>query len=183
MKNIDGVNIVKRLQANDRTAFDWIYNQFSHKIYLNALKLTKDRNMAEDIVQDVFIILWEKRNSIDPSRPLLNWIFVVSYHKSIDYLKKILRSLPVSDLSLADDSHVGRQEKNEKERQFKLIEQATKKLSPQQRKVFNLCKMQGQTYKSAAQQLGISRYTVKEYLSIAMHNIRSFVDNSTSSPP
>jgi len=98
MKNIDCVNIVKRLQEDDKTAFDWIYNQFSHKIYLNALKLTKDRNMAEDIVQDVFIILWEKRNSIDPSRPLLNWIFVVSYHKSIDYLKKILRALPVSDL-------------------------------------------------------------------------------------
>ncbi len=177
MKNIDGVNIVKRLQEDDKTAFDWIYNQFSHKIYLNALKLTKDRTMAEDIVQDVFIILWEKRNSIDPSRPLLNWIFVVSYHKSIDYLKRLQKTFPVSDFPLEDNSHQGREEKNEKERQFKLIEQAAKRLSPQQQRVFKLCKMQGKTYKSAAQQLGISRYTVKEYLSIAMHSIRTFVDN------
>lgn len=172
--------MIKRLQADDRTAFDWLYNQFSRKIYLNALKLTKDSNVAEDIVQEVFIILWEKRSSIDPSRPLLNWIFVISYNKAIDYLKAVLRTTLVSETSLTNAYYPVKPEVFQREQQLNLIEHAVRRLSPQQRKVIDLCKLQGRSYEYAAQELSISKHTVKEYLSTAMKNIKSYVHDSES---
>ena len=169
---------IKRLQADDRSAFDRLYMQYSRKIYLNALKLTKDSNIAEDIVQEVFIILWEKRMSIDPSRPLLNWIFVVSYNKAIDYLKRAFKTALVASHTLPDVHMPERQDAHSREQQLRLIEHAVQQLSPQRRRVFELCKLQGQTYESAATQLSISRHTVKEYLSAAMKNVRAYIQTA-----
>lgn len=178
MKNMDCANMIKRLQADDKTAFDWLYNQFSRKIYLNALKLTKNSAAAEDIVQEVFIVLWEKRSTIDPGRPLLNWIFVISYHKAVDYLKAVLKTTLIPESSLCDMHYPAKAEAFRRERQLTLLEHAVGRLSPQQRRVVNLCKLQGRTYEYAARELSISKHTVKEHLSAAMKNIRSFVDDS-----
>ena len=175
MKQFD-YDAVKRLQNDDKKAFNTLYGQYNHKIYLNALKFTKDSDTAKDIVQEVFITLWEKRQSIDPSKPLLNWIFVVSYHKSIDFLKKSLKIIPVSEDLLPYTFQLEPEESMRREHQWKLIERAINELSPQKRKVFEICKLQGKTYAHAAQQLQISKYTVKEYLSAAMKNVKEFVE-------
>ncbi len=177
MKHIDS-EVIKRLQDGDKKAFDRIYWQYSHKIYLNALKLTKDGNIAEDIVQEVFITLWEKRLSIDPSRPLLNWIFVISYHRSIDCLKRSLKTALAFDGVFPDIHPSDPDELSPREKQWMLIESAIKNLSPQKRKVFELCKLEGKTYVDAAKQLQISKHTVKEYLSAAMKNVKEFVQTS-----
>lgn len=173
--------MIGRLQNDDRTAFNNLYWKHSHKIYLNALKLTKDRTAAEDVVQDVFIILWEKRLSIDPSKPVLNWIFIVSYHKSLDYLRKSLKTALVSDDS-RHSSHYPQadppiEDHAIKEHQLHLIESAIQQLSPQRKKVFEICKIQGESYESAAHRLNISKHTVKEYLCAAMKNIKEYVSS------
>jgi len=62
-----------------------------------------------------------------------------------------------------------------KEEQLNAIEKAMDQLSPQKRKVFELCKVQGRTYKKAAEELHISKYTVKEYLSEALVSIRKYI--------
>ena len=61
------------------------------------------------------------------------------------------------------------------EEQLVVIEKAVDQLSPQKRKVFELCKIQRRTYEKAAEELHISKYTVKEYLSEAMISIKKYV--------
>lgn len=168
--------MVERLQNDDRKAFDNLYLQYSQKIYLNALKLTKDRSVAEDIVQEVFIILWEKRLSIDPSKPVLNWIFIVSYHKSLDYLRATMKTpLVLDEARYYPPLEPHLEDLYMKESQLALIENAIQRLPPQRRKVFELCKIQGESYARTAQILKISKHTVKEYLSAAMKNIKEYV--------
>lgn len=174
MENIDD-QIVYRLQQGDKAAFDSLYWQYSRTIYLNALKLIKDSHVAEDIVQEVFIALWEKRLSIDPDRPILNWIFVISYHKSVDHLKQNLKNSLLFDQFLGDLESINKEDAHLRERQLNLIEKAVQQLSPQKRRVFELCKLEGCSYENAADQMHISKHTVKEYLSGAMKNIRDFV--------
>jgi len=60
------------------------------------------------------------------------------------------------------------------------IEKAVDQLSPQKRKVFDLCKMQSSTYEKAAKELHISKYTVKEYLSDAMVSIKKYIGQHSS---
>jgi RNA polymerase sigma-70 factor (ECF subfamily) len=62
-----------------------------------------------------------------------------------------------------------------KKEQLAAIEKAIDQLSPQKRKVFELCKVQGRTYKKAAEELHISKYTVKEYLSEALVSIKKYI--------
>jgi RNA polymerase sigma-70 factor (ECF subfamily) len=129
--------------------------------------------VAEDVLQEVFITLWEKKATIDPERSLAGWLFIVCYHKSVNILRKKLReSLLYKELQTPEDDSM--EEEIKYGTQWKALENALSCLSPQRRKAFELCKLQGKTYEEAAMELRISKYTVKEYLSGAMASIKEY---------
>lgn len=169
-------DLASRLRNNDINAFNTIYWQYHAAVYANALKLIKDPVIAEDIVQEVFVTLWGKRHAIDPEQDIAGWLFVVSHHKTVDQLKqKIRRALVQKKLWIAGENQSIIVNTDLKEEQLNTIEQAVEQLSPQKRKVFELCKVQGRTYEKAAEELHISKYTVKEYLSEALISIKKYV--------
>ena len=175
MDNCSDKELVARLHKDDVKSFDTLYLKYHQALYSNIHKLTKDHEASRDILQEVFISLWEKRVTIDLNKPVSHWLFSVSYNKTINHLKKVLReSLKLADLnlqeSLADDREI-----NLREIQLYLIEDAVKHLSPQKSKVFDLCKLQGKTYDETAKELNISKHTVKEYLVDAVVNIKEYV--------
>ena len=167
--------IVKRLQCDDTTAFDAVYWKYHYRLYKNIFKILNDEDQAQNILQDVFVSLWENRASIDCRQPIANWLFVVSYNKSLSFLKKRLKDPVIfqelDELEFAEVASTAAY----KEQQFQLLEMALLQLSPQKKKVFDLCKMQGKTYAETAEELHISRHTVKEYLSEAILNIREYI--------
>ena len=169
-------DLASRLRNDDINAFNLIYWDYHAAVYANALKLIKDPAIAEDIVQEVFVTLWSKRHAIDPEQDLAGWLFVVSHHKTVDQLKrKLKQALVEKDLSISSQGHSIIINSELKEEQLNAIEQAMEQLSPQKRKVFELCKVQGRTYKKAAEELHISKYTVKEYLSEAIVSIKKYI--------
>ena len=164
-----------QLRNNDISAFNTLYWQYHGPIYANALKIIKDPLIAEDIVQDVFITLWERRHLIDPKQDIAGWLFVVSHHKTVDQLKRKLRqALAEKVIQAAVQNHDPFEEDITNE-QMGAIEKAVDQLSPQKRKVFELCKVQRITYEKAAEELHISKYTVKEYLSEAIVSIKKYI--------
>src|SRR6187431_301368 len=169
-------DLALRLRNDDISAFNTLYWEYHAAVYANTLKLIKDPAIAEDIVQDVFVTLWGKRHSIDPEQDIAGWLFVVSHHKTIDQLKrKLKQALVQKNLSISREDRSIIVNTDLKEEQLDAIEQAMDQLSPQKRKVFELCKVQGRTYKKAAEELHISKYTVKEYLSEAIVSIRKYI--------
>ena len=154
-------------------AFNELYRKYFHPVYCNALKITRDTAFAEDVLQDVFITLWEKRQTIDPQRSLAGWLFILCYHRSVSLLRKNLReSLFRQELQqVPEDTAV---EESKYAAQWTILENAMACLSPQRRRVFELCKLQGKSYEEAAMELHISKYTVKEYLSAAVVFIKEY---------
>jgi RNA polymerase sigma factor (sigma-70 family) len=129
-----------RLQLNDREAFNTLYEKYHAAIYCNALKITHNTAAAEDIVQEVFIALWEKRHQLDPEQDITGWLFVVSYNKSITYLKRELKGEQVKIAVQAAAADEGTDETEELNgTQINMLEDAIQKLPPQKRKVFELC--------------------------------------------
>ena len=176
LKNQKTNALASRLRNDDVDAFNILYWEYHAAVYGNALKLIKDPVIAEDIVQDVFVTLWRKRHAIDPEQDLVGWLFVVSHHKTIDQLKrKLKQALVQKNLSISREDRSIIVNTDLKEEQLDAIEQAMDQLSPQKRKVFELCKVQGRTYKKAAEELHISKYTVKEYLSEAIVSIKKYI--------
>ena len=176
MKSQKTNDLASRLRNNDITAFNTLYWEYHAAIYANALKLIKDPVTAEDIVQEVFVTLWGKRHKIDPEQDLAGWLFVISHHKTVDQLKrKLKQALAQKNLPVFREDHSIIINNDLEEEQLNSIEQAMDQLSPQKRKVFELCKVQGRTYKKAAEELHISKYTVKEYLSEALISIKKYI--------
>jgi len=168
-------DLALRLRKNDISAFNTLYWRYHTAIYANSLRLLKDPVIAEDIVQDVFITLWEKRLLIDPNQDIAGWLFVVCHHKSVDQLKRKLRQSIAEKVlqPVIEDPHTF--EIDIEEEQIRAIERAVDQLSPQKRKVFELCKVQHRTYEKAAEELHISKYTVKEYLAEAIVSIKKHI--------
>lgn len=167
------IELIVRLQQDDVNAFDTLYHTYHNSLYSNIYKLTRQADSSKDILQEVFISLWEKRLSIDPEQSVGGWLFVVSYNKSVTFLKKRLREFVLIAKHKVSSPEFEKELQNE--HQLVLLEEAIKKLSPQKRKVFELCKLEGKSYDETASEMGISKHTVKEYLSGAISYIKLYV--------
>ena len=182
MKNRKTHELALGLRNNDIGAFNSLYWKYHGAIYANALKLIKDPVIAEDIVQDVFITLWEKRHTIDPQQDIGGWLIVISHHRTIDQLKRKLRQALAEKILDSIIVQPDAFKEDVREDQLGTIENAVKQLSPQKRKVFELCKVQHRTYEKAAEELHISKYTVKEYLSEAIISIKKYIGHRPAPP-
>ena len=167
--------LITRLQNDEKEAFNELYHKYHSAIYYNIFKLTRDAIIAEDIVQEVFIALWEKRYNLDIEQGISGWLFVVSYNKSITYLKRKLKESLAQTVLQQNIENITDAGNSLANTQISILEKAIEQLSPQKRRVFELCKLQRRTYTEVADELQISKHTVKEYLSGAVISIKNYV--------
>jgi len=176
MRNLDS-ELIMKLQQSQVTAFDALYWKYHEPVYRNILKFTKDPVVAEDILQEVFTRLWEKRLAINSDQSVAGWLFVVSFNLSVNHTRKRLREQTAHKklFAVAPENELLPVGLQLYEEQYRLMKQAIDQLSPQKRKIVTLCKLEGKTYEEAAGELNISRNTVKEHLSAAMVNLNEYV--------
>jgi len=165
--------LLKQLQQDDLQSFDELYWKYQKAVFQNVYKLTHDNEIAEDIVQEVFISLWEKRQSIDNERSVGGWLFVSSYNRAINVLKKQHREMLLIK-ELENQNLQNEPVPDVYDIQVDILEKAMAELSPQKRRVFELCKIEGKTYEETAAIMEISKHTVKEYLSDAVRLIKEY---------
>lgn len=170
-------DLVIGLHNNNREAFNALYNKYCTGVRRNIGKLIYKYEVAEDILQEVFLALWNNRLAIDPSQSVAGWLFVVSYHKSLKWLKAdirehhLLQHLPVL---LKDNEDVGLKETTFQV-QLQILHSAISELPFRKKQAFQLCKMEGKTYEEAGKILGISTNTVQEYVKTSTQSIRQSV--------
>ncbi len=168
-------DLVFRLHDDDIGAFDMLYQKYHHAIHRNIYKLTKDDDVALDILQDTFIALWEKRADINADQSVSGWLFVLSFNKSISYLRKKVRETAIVNTMPFAEMETESGDVQLMDEQYYLLQQAINQLSPQRKKVFTLCKLEGKTYEEAAEKLNLSKHTVKEYLGHAVVAVKNHI--------
>lgn len=166
--------VLRKLNKGDKEAFDEVYSACHRRIYGNLLKLVKSEETAREILQKVFIRLWEKREIIDPEQPVHAWLHRVAANMAIDFFRKAARDrkLKTHLIITAEKkySHV-EEDLNQKQMQS-ILNEAVDKLSPRRKEIFKLIKMDGKSYKQVSQMLGISVSTINDHIVKANHNIR-----------
>ena len=161
------------LASGSQAAFNELYERYHRGLYLNIMRSVRNTEEAEDILQEVFFTLWKKRKTLSPDKSVGGWLFTLSYNRTVDLLRKKIREkegLKAIPAVEGPDDHLIIVEE-----QHALLEQAIQQLSPQKKRVFELCKLQGQSYEKAAAELGISKYTVGEYLKEAMAFVKQYI--------
>lgn len=166
--------------ATDLEHFDRLYHTYHQAVYANIFKMVSHAPCAEDILQEVFMSLWENRQQLDPDK-VAGWLFVVSYNKAASYLQ---RKLKESTLLVADDESLtgnlsGNDAPDEALFQWRLsaVEEAINHLPARKKEVFRLCRFEGKSHDEVAEQLGISELSVKDYLKQSTQFIRQYISS------
>lgn len=177
MKSIslyDEKELLIKLQSGNHAAFGKIYGIYSRRIYLNTLKLVKDEDQAQEILQDVFIRIWNARETIDPSRPFSSFLFSIAQNLVRDFFRKAARDMKLRD-SLARtgselydhiESALDLKETSE------ILQRAIDALPQQRKMIFTLCRVEGKSYEEVAAIMGISVSTVGNQLTKATKTVR-----------
>lgn len=177
MNRDDDHNKAVLLQQGAEQSFTDSYNQYSAQIFANVLKLVKNPVVAEEIVQDVFTTLWQKWTELQVEKSLAGYLYRMSANKVIDHFRTLQtdRTMLAHFTGLAVEHYSHIEEALQYRESEQLLQKALASLSPQQQKVYQLCKIEGRSYKEVADLLGISQHTVKEYLVKANQLIRNFL--------
>lgn len=168
--------IVKRLAGDDKKALDELYNYYYPRLYTFAKRFLKVEDDINDILQDVFIKIWENRRNIKNVETFNAYIFTITKNTVITYFREKtklidfesrVREMATSEGYFIDDSV----EYNDiKEKVEHLIEQLPEK----RKQIFKLSREKGLSHKEIAVQLGISVKTVEDHI---MHAIRFLRDH------
>jgi RNA polymerase sigma factor (sigma-70 family) len=169
--------LLQRLRQGDEDAFTQLYHKYSLPLYINFLRLVKDEALSEEFVQEIFTRLWMKRESISIEQNFAAYIYRCAQNMVYDFYRKLKRnrSMRIRFKDIATSSYTHIEEALTLKESEALLDKVLNKLTPQQKKVYLLCKIDGQTYKQAGSALGISAETVKEHLARANAAIRSYV--------
>lgn len=176
-------DIVKLLNNGDEGAFMEIYSRYRSLLAMNLLRLLKDPDLVEEVLQDVFMALWEKRRAIDPKQSLGGYLFRIGVNKSKNIFRRLaydqrMREALWANLEVMQErsAHDILEEKETNEIVAALLDY----LPPQQRKVYRLCKIEGMSYKEVGELLSISETTVNSHIRNANRFLRAEVNKSAS---
>jgi RNA polymerase sigma-70 factor (ECF subfamily) len=177
MQAYNEADVLKRLSQGDEDALADIMLWYRDKIFNVAMNLLHDRDLAREIVQETFITIWHRRKSFEHSTEIGGYCRVVARNKTVSLITKLARQKSAQYQYALD--HVGgtRSDDDSIETELMhqyhngLLESSINNLSPQQKTVFTLF-ASGATYAQIAEQMNITRHTVKYHLTEAREALR-----------
>lgn len=176
--------LVARLKQGDEKAFELLYHEYKYQIAPNLLRLVKSVSVAEDLLHDLFLKIWENRAQLDEAQSLRAYLFRIAHNMVIDFFRKAARNRTYQE-HLATNaslsySHIEEMLDSHQKREF--LDRALESLSPQSRLVFKLCKLEGKSYEEISSLLQISTNTVSNHLVKASKHIKLYLSNSAHLP-
>ena len=168
---------VKCLIEGDEEAFVALYNKYHRKIYYTALKMTQSDDVSQDILQTVFLKLWETRASLNPVQNFDAYITVICRNAIIDLFRKVTHeeALKKEIRQFAEISESDEDGDDFYETYKTLLDKAIDALPTQRRNIFKLCKLKEKSYDEVARRMGISRSTVQDHIVKANKFIREYL--------
>src|SRR5690606_25496896 len=154
-ENLDNTPWISRLNAGDVAAFEWLYNSFKYQLAQKLLRLVKSPDIAEDLLHDIFVKIWDNRGKIDINRSLEGYIHRIAANSVADFYRQISNDQKYRKhlVNVQETDYLHVEEVLENKHQRALIDKALADLPPKCRTVFELCKIEGRSYEEVAELL------------------------------
>ena len=173
----DDHELLSQLKAGDKLAFARLYELYSRPLYLNLLKLLKFEQAAEEILQNIFFIVWEKREAFTINQSIKGYLFRIAENKVHDFFRKLKRNRKLYDY--IQEVSCGKYEDVEikilHSEETALLNKAIENLPPKRKQVFYLCKLEGKSYQEVSRLLGISASTINDHIVKGTRTVRDFI--------
>jgi RNA polymerase sigma-70 factor (ECF subfamily) len=164
-------DLLLRTSRGDEAAFAELFHTYYNRLGAFVIQLTGSLPLAEEIVQEVFIRVWEKRDKLDHVEHFHSYLYTIAKNYTFSFLKKMGREL-------AQKKEWERRVLTEEEEQVnayrQIIEQAVSALPEQRQRVYLLSRDEGLRQAEIAERLAISLETVKKHMVLALRSIRTY---------
>lgn len=167
--------LLLQIAEGSEQAFARVFDYYRPNIYSTVLRITGDYTLSEEIVQDTFLKVWIKRETLPKIQNFAAWLYIVAQNHTYTALRKSKREKGQSG---AMDSSIellpaALNILNEKE-YTRVLNQAIKRLPVKQQQTYRLVKEQGLHREEVALMLQVSPETVKANLNLAIRSVRAF---------
>lgn len=167
--------------GGNEAAFRELVVRYSGLLYTYIYRHVESREVSEELVQDVFTQIWLTREALLEVRNFRTYLYVVSRNQALNALKKMLRDhhkqQEYRQLELVQEPD---EERLNREMQLSIIEEAIEQLPARQKQAWVLSRRERLTYQQVAQEMDISRETVKTYLQHAHQFIGKYLTDRMS---
>ena len=181
---VENIQLNIRLKEGNPSAFEELFKQTFPRMLGYCKLFIHDQARANDLVQECFVKLWEKRNTIKTTQSIESLLFVMLRNKCLNYLRdqklrdyeKDIESIKENELQyLYQLDFIGKEEKTLEESLIEAIRASVEKLPEKRKLVFIKAKIEGKKNKDVAEELGISLKAVEKHLHQAKEQIRQEV--------
>lgn len=169
--------LFKEVSEGNERAFQLIFERYYQRLFSFADKVVKSPHVAEEMVQEVFIRLWEQRERLAGIKNPENYCFIVIRNQVFNYLRAAAHEQSrreqlweaLQQRAAEADSSL------EAEEAEQFFEKILAKLSPQQQKVFRLSRVEGYSHQQIADELNLSRLTVKKHVADSLKIFKGYL--------
>ncbi|WP_299568460.1 RNA polymerase sigma factor [uncultured Pedobacter sp.] len=171
------IELLGLLRQGDHRAFQRIYERYKIELGLRILRMVKSEELAEELLQDLFLRLWQQREQIDIEKSLGAYLYRVGKNMVIDLLRRASKEQQIHQQIIAASTELYRhvEESLFAKENAAILHQAIDQLPSQRKKIFIHCKLEGMSYKEVAELYHISTTTVNDHIQKSMHSIRDFL--------
>ncbi|MBS2100673.1 RNA polymerase sigma-70 factor [Carboxylicivirga linearis] len=175
-KHLSDIFLVDQLHVGDMNSFDLIFEKYGNRLYAFAISYLKSNEEAEELVQDVFLKLWENRAKLNRESSLKSYLFTIAYHKMCNlFRQKEQHNKYILSEKVQDEKSVNLEEQIEFKEALNQIDQIIEELPLRQKEIFIKSRKEGKSSKQIAEELQISPATVDNQISAALKYLRKHI--------
>lgn len=167
--------IKSRVAKGDKEAFSLLFKKYYGKVFRFILSMVRQKAVAEDLSQDIFVKLWAGRRKLSAISSIDNYLFVMARNRTLDYIRAASRRKENVDISeemlLSIASHDFSKHVDDRS-VIELVRLAVGDLPPKRRDIFMMSRFDGLTNDEIASLMGVTRKTVENQLTLAGSQIK-----------
>ncbi len=181
MNRPDEIELFELIKNGDEQAFETVFHHYYKSLCLFATQMLKDDTEAEEIVQDLFVKIWEKRNRINIESSVKNYLIRSVKNLCLNYIKhNKIKNLHTKNILSESDSELQDENNFIEVDLLQKIEECVDSLPDKRREIFRLSREEGLKYREIAEKLNISVKTVETQMGLAFKTLREKLKNFKS---
>lgn len=174
--------LIAAIAAQDRDAFHAFYDRYAAKVLSYVRMLARQREIAEDVVQEVFLSVWRKAPSYRPDRgDVPGWLYTITRNKLVDVWRR--KGGMVEDEEFDFDQLLAPDAGGERQVVGLAVRRALGELKPEQREALTLAYFGGLTYEETAERLALPLGTLKSRIRAGLAILRGVLSEASPSAP
>lgn len=178
----NNVKLILALKVGKTNAYSYLIDCYSNKLLIYANTLCNNQDLAQDIVQNVFIKIWQKRDKLKTEIDLQGFLYKSVYNEFIDQYRKIKSQTSLEEKYIAAiNLTIEETDESNLNTLINLVKQEIKNLPPKCKETFILSKENGLTNNEIADHLGVSIKSVEAHITKAFAIIRKQLSTKINS--